>query len=147
MRGRKNKDLFANRKAQGWWSVRTRFQNVHRWVVEGKECSPDEIISISSEIPVDVRSKLCSELSQPTYELNGAGKIVVDKAPDGTRSPNLADALVIRYARVTYDVMVGPEALLRSRLPAAATVMLPVGPRAGSGLFVSPAVLARSRGA
>jgi hypothetical protein len=42
--------------------------------------------------------KLVSELSHPTFHINPVGKIVVDKAPDGVRSPNLADALVIRMA-------------------------------------------------
>lgn len=38
------------------------------------------------------------ELSQPTYHQNVAGKIVVDKAPDGAMSPNLADAVMMRFA-------------------------------------------------
>jgi hypothetical protein len=38
------------------------------------------------------------ELSQPTFSINTAGKVLIDKAPDGTRSPNHADAVVIRYA-------------------------------------------------
>ena len=37
------------------------------------------------------------ELSQPTYTVNGVGKIVIDKAPEGTKSPNLADAVMIAY--------------------------------------------------
>ncbi|EBZ0800660.1 TerL protein, partial [Salmonella enterica subsp. enterica serovar Abony] len=41
---------------------------------------------------------LIIELSQPTYSINGVGKIVVDKQPDGTRSPNLADSAMISYA-------------------------------------------------
>ena len=38
------------------------------------------------------------ELSQPTYSQNSNGKIVVDKMPDGCRSPNLADSVMIVYA-------------------------------------------------
>jgi phage terminase large subunit len=37
------------------------------------------------------------ELSQPTYTVNTVGKIVVDKAPEGTMSPNLADAVMICF--------------------------------------------------
>ncbi len=44
---RLNKDFFANAKAQGWWSLRTRFQKTYRAVTEGMEFDPDEIISIS----------------------------------------------------------------------------------------------------
>jgi hypothetical protein len=92
---RKNKDLFLNRKAQGWWSLRLRFQQTYRAVVEGMSVDPDSIISISSKLPN--LQKLIMELSQPTYSINGVGKIVIDKAPEGTRSPNLADAVMIRF--------------------------------------------------
>ena len=37
------------------------------------------------------------KLTQPTYSINTGGKILIDKAPDGTRSPNLADAVMIAY--------------------------------------------------
>lgn len=89
-------DFVANRKAQGWWYLRMRFQKTYRWVIEGIACDPDEIISLSSTLRE--LSKLCMELSQPTYAINGAGKIVVDKAPEGQRSPNKADSTMILYA-------------------------------------------------
>lgn len=92
---RKNKDFFANAKAQGWWALRTRFQKTYRAVVEKMEFDPDDIISIDSALPE--LSKLTMELSQPTYTINGVGKIVVDKAPEGSRSPNLADGVMISY--------------------------------------------------
>jgi hypothetical protein len=44
------------------------------------------------------KDKLIMELSQPTFSINGVGKIVVDKQPDGTKSPNLGDATMIAYA-------------------------------------------------
>jgi hypothetical protein len=47
----------------------------------------------------DIRS-LIIELSQPTYSQNAVGKIVVDKMPDGTRSPNKADAVMIAFAPI-----------------------------------------------
>lgn len=94
--GRTNEDFFANRKAQSWWHVRTLFQNTYRAVVEGMDYNPDEIISIPKSIPL--RDKLESELSQPTYSINTAGKLIVDKAPDGMASPNNADSVVIAYA-------------------------------------------------
>lgn len=92
---RKNKDFFANAKAQAWWSLRIRFQNTYRAVVEKMKFDPDEIISLSGQLPELLH--LTSELSQPTYQINGVGKVVVDKAPDGTRSPNLADSLMICF--------------------------------------------------
>ena len=95
-RGRTNKDYFANRKAQGWWRLRTLFENTWRWVVKGKECSRDEIISISPACPDHL--KLVAELSQPTYGVNGVGKIVINKKPNGMKSPNRGDAVMISYA-------------------------------------------------
>jgi phage terminase large subunit len=95
---RTNKDFFANRKAQAWWSLRVRFQATYRAVIEGKDYDKDSIISLSPHMPE--LSKLVVELSQPTYTENKAGKIVVDKAPEGTKSPNLADSVMIRFAPV-----------------------------------------------
>ncbi|EOX8377257.1 TerL protein [Salmonella enterica] len=93
---RLNKDFFANAKAQSWWYLRKLFRNTYRAVVEGMAYNPDEIISISSTM--ESKDKLIIELSQPTYSINGVGKIVVDKQPDGTKSPNLADSVMISYA-------------------------------------------------
>jgi len=95
-KGRLNKDYFLNRKAQGWWALRRRFQKTHRWIVDGVKCSPDEIVSISSKCPN--HRKLVAELSQPTFAPNGVGKMVINKKPPKTKSPNLADACMIRFA-------------------------------------------------
>lgn len=94
---RTNKDFFANAKAQAWWSLRVRFQRTYRAVTGiDKDYDPDELISIADDFPEF--SALLSELSQATYGTNGAGKVLVKKTPDGTRSPNRADAVVIAYA-------------------------------------------------
>lgn len=92
---RTNEDMFANRKAQAWWALRFRFEQTFR-ALAGHEYNPDDVISISSAIPK--LPQLISELSQPVYLLNNAGKIVVDKQPDGVPSPNRADATMMCYA-------------------------------------------------
>jgi len=92
---RKNQDFFANYKAQSWWYLRILFQNTFR-AIQGMDYDPDQIISIPSDL--ENRDKLVIELSQPTYTKNGTGKILIDKAPEGTRSPNLADAVMIAFA-------------------------------------------------
>lgn len=94
---RTNGDMFANRKAQAWWGLRERFRLTYLWVVEGKFCDPDSIISIAPDCPN--RNKLLGELVQPTYGLNNAGKISINKTPDGTRSPNLADSVMMRFSK------------------------------------------------
>lgn len=94
---RTNKDYFANAKAQAWWSLRMRFLRTYRAVVMGHPVAdPDELISISGRLPQ--LAKLTLELSQPTFSENGAGKILINKQPDGAKSPNLADSVMIAYA-------------------------------------------------
>jgi len=127
VKGRKNEDYFENRKAQDWWVLRRAFQRTYRWVEAlkasvktgqpidpAKVCSPDEIISISSKMPNYLQ--LVAELSQPTYKINGAGKIVVDKSPDGMRSPNLADGVMMRRARGEAGLHISDELLKRSAM-------------------------------
>ena len=92
---RQNQDFFANRKAQSWWALRLRFQATYRAVVEKMPYNPDDIISINPNL--DELVALTMELSQPTYHINNVGKVVVDKQPEGTRSPNLADSVMIAY--------------------------------------------------
>lgn len=112
-KGRKNKDYFANRKAQGWFSLRRRVMKTHRWVTRGIACNPDEIISIDPKLKN--LWKLVAELSQPTYETNSVGKIVIDKKPDGMPSPNMADGVMIRFAPGEHRVIVTPDLMKRIR--------------------------------
>jgi len=110
IKGLKNEEAFANRKSQRWWALRGRIERTYRWVVEGKPCDPDEILSISSSLKH--YRDLVVELSQPTYSLNGVGKIKIDKAPDGSKSPNLADSVMIRYGCAPHTPMVVSQAAL-----------------------------------
>jgi phage terminase large subunit len=103
--GRLNKDYFGNYKAQSWWSLRGRFQETFRAVegvalkASGKgelyKYDPEKIISIDGDLPE--LSTLKIELAQPTYSFPN-GKIIIDKAPDNTKSPNLADTVMMLYA-------------------------------------------------
>jgi hypothetical protein len=93
--GRTNEDFFLNRKAQAWWNLRFMFQETWR-ARQGLPHDPNKCISIKSGFRE--QSRLLMELSQPTYMLTTAGKIQIEKAPDGATSPNLADAVCIAYA-------------------------------------------------
>jgi len=108
VKGRKNKDYFQNRKAQAWWKLRTRFEHTHK-AVNGEHYDPDELISIPSELPL--RERLLGELSQPTYQTNGVGKIVINKTPEGTKSPNLADAVMIEFSGTSGKPIAVPASL------------------------------------
>jgi len=90
-----NKDLFASLKSQGWWQLRLRFERTFKVVTHNADYPIDKLINIRSDI--ENFHQLQQELSQPTYSKNGQGKIVIDKKPDGTKSPNLADAVMQSY--------------------------------------------------
>lgn len=100
----KNEDFFANAKSQGWWCLRSMFYETYKAVVEKKPYDVEKIISLSSQIS-ELR-ELKTELSQVTYKHNPAGQVLISKAPDGTRSPNRADAVMICYAPFARGVQV-----------------------------------------
>jgi phage terminase large subunit len=94
---RKNKDYFQNYKAQSYTALRWRFLQTFRAVVKGDTgVNMDDIISISSTIPK--LPSILPELSQPVYKESQTGKLMVDKTPDGMKSPNYADAVNMVFA-------------------------------------------------
>lgn len=96
-----NRDQFANFKAQAWWNVGRRFYKTWRAVQavsEGHPCPYDlgELISLdSASIPEEVLNRLLKELAQAAMTQDSRLRSLVDKAPQGATSPNLADALVM----------------------------------------------------
>ncbi|ENR5770040.1 TerL protein [Salmonella enterica] len=105
---RLNRDFFANAKAQGWWHLRKLFRNTYR-ARKGMDYDPDQIISINGSMKN--RDRLVTELSQPTWSKNTVGKILIDKQPDGTKSPNLADAVMIAYAPMEMPIVISDDFL------------------------------------
>jgi len=115
MAGKKNKDMFANIKAQAWWHVRDRFYKTWRSVEARRadpnctlEYKPDELISLSSSIPK--LEYLKAELSRPWVDYDGNGKVKVESKKDmkkrGIPSPNMADSLIMAYAPLIRKPMV-----------------------------------------
>lgn len=94
-----NKDFFDNLKAQAWWSIRTRFYKTFKAVTEGVRYNPDELISIDSRITL--LEQLKKELIQPTVGHSSRLKLLIEKKPDGMRSPNLADSGVMAFFPAT----------------------------------------------
>lgn len=91
-----NRDFYHNFKAQAWWAVRNRFYKTWKAKTQGDLYEGHEMISLSSEIPV--LHQLMKELAQPTSVRSTSSlKMLVDKKPSGTRSPNLADSLVMCF--------------------------------------------------
>lgn len=112
----RNKDFFMNLKAQAWWHLRLLVFNTYQAVTEGKngkEHDPDELFSIDSRLPL--LQKVKKELCQATASNGARLKLVVDKAPEGTKSPNIADAIVMAYWPIPFnptdfvDLGLGPK--------------------------------------
>ncbi len=112
---RTNGDYYMNLKAQSWGLLKARFKETWRARNEpGYKYDPTMIISLSSEIPKRTLTKLISELSQPTWGPNMIGKMVVNKKPDGSKSPNLADAVMMVLGAARRRMVINPEAVRRA---------------------------------
>lgn len=94
--GRTNAERFANFKAQSWIHLSRRIQRTFLAVTQGLKIDPDEIFSINPALPE--LDELLAELTQIRYSRNGAGKIVIEKTPDGFTSPDRADAVMMSFA-------------------------------------------------
>lgn len=92
-----NKDMFANFKAQAWWALRARFYKTWRAVTMGDQYPADELISLDSEGLGEMLLPLTDELAQPTHVQSTGLRTMIDKKPDGTRSPNMADSVVSAF--------------------------------------------------
>lgn len=116
---RTNEDYYENFKAQSWGGLAFRFRETWRARnQEGYQYDPNDIISISSEIPAKIRTKLMVELSQPTWGPNKVGKMVVNKKPDlpdgrKAKSPNLADVVMMLFGAARRRMIISDEAMRR----------------------------------
>ncbi len=90
-----NKDHYANLKAQGWWELRNRFYRTYMAITEDAKYPVDTLISLPCELPL--LRQIEKELCQATSGTGSSMKIVVNKMPEGTKSPNIADAIVMAY--------------------------------------------------
>jgi phage terminase large subunit len=90
-----NRDFYTNLKAQAWWELRCRFERTFKAVTEGVQYNFDELISLPSYLPN--LGTIRKELSQPTVSKGMRLKLMVDKTPEGTKSPNMGDAIVMLY--------------------------------------------------
>jgi phage terminase large subunit len=95
----KNKDMFANLKAQYWWKIADRFRNTHNAIVNGKQYEEEELISIESSF--QNLEKLKEELSNVKKDIDTMGRVKVESKKDllarGVKSPNLADAFIMAF--------------------------------------------------
>lgn len=99
---KKNRDMFANIKAQAWWMVRDRFYKTWRAVHHGDSYPEDQLISLSGSL--HELEYLTAELSRPQVDYDQNGRVKAESKKDmkkrGIPSPNRADALVMAFAPV-----------------------------------------------
>ncbi len=115
----KNKDFFANIKAQMWWQVADRFRLTHQVVEAIKNGTKpptfkaDELISISSDLKHLEQLKM--ELSIPLRDFDNNGRVKVESKKDLKKrevpSPNLADAFIMAYAPIRRGLNIDPGIL------------------------------------
>ncbi len=100
--GVKNKDYFANLKAQTWGLVADRLRATHNAVRSGKPIAADQLIAIASEC--GNLERLFAELTEPRTDYDAVGRFRVESkkamAARGVDSPDLADAFVMAYSPV-----------------------------------------------
>ena len=92
-----NDDFYANLKAQGWWELGKRAWRTWRAVTQGVRYEPEELMSISPDLPAPILRKIREELSQPVAKKNTKLKMIIDKKPENTKSPNIGDTIMMVY--------------------------------------------------
>ena len=110
---KKNRDMFANIKAQAWWMVRDRFYKTWRAVHHGDSYPEDQLVSLSSSL--HELEYLTAELSRPQVDYDQNGRVKAESKKDmkkrGIPSPNRADALVMAFAPVQGGLNINPKIL------------------------------------
>lgn len=95
-----NKDVFRNRRSQGYILLADRFEAVFRAVEYGEYLNPDDLISISSQC--EHIDKLKGELTK-IRKSRAAGRSLIqietkkEMRKRKVKSPNLADALMMSF--------------------------------------------------
>lgn len=99
-KSKKNKDVFANKRAQYYWMLRDKVYNTYRAVVHGEYCNPDDLISFSSSITN--MQKLRAEVCRLPRKPNTNNKIQMLSKQEMKKleidSPNLADSVMMSLA-------------------------------------------------
>ena len=110
---KRNRDMFANIKAQAWWMVRDRFYKTWRAVHHGDNYPEDQLISLSGSL--HELDYLTAELSRPQVDYDQNGRVKAESKKDmkkrGIPSPNRADALVMAFAPVQGGLNINPKIL------------------------------------
>lgn len=106
---KRNKDMFVNKRAQYYWTLRTRMFRTYQAVENGERlASPDDLISFSSDI-AELQA-LRAEICRVPRKYNTSGRIQLMTKQEmlklGIDSPNMADAVMMLMRRVEVKVTI-----------------------------------------
>lgn len=114
----KNKDMFANAKAQAWWEIADRLKNTYNAVKNGATFDQSDMLFLSSDIPN--LQQLIDELCTPRKDYDALGRVKVESKKDLSKpnrvggafpSPNLADAFIMACANISRPMQIDSAAL------------------------------------
>ena len=115
----KNKDHFANLKAQAWWLVADRFRNTYNAIHKGEVFKPDELIFLDPAMPH--LDRLIDELTMPLQDFDANGRVKIESKQDLAKrnlaSPNLADAFIMAFAPFQPPMVISDKVLDDLRWP------------------------------
>jgi phage terminase large subunit len=117
----KNKDHFANLKAQAWWLVADRFRNTYNAIHKGETFKPDELIFLDPAMPH--LDRIIDELTMPLRDWDAANRVKVESKQDLAKrhiaSPNLADAFIMAFAPFKPPMVISEKVIedLRWQIP------------------------------
>lgn len=92
-----NWELFENAKSQAYWKIREEFRCTFRYV---NNQQTDETKLLFLKNTGLLFTKFTNEICQPQFNLSASGKIVINKKPQGRKSPNLLEAFLIARAEI-----------------------------------------------
>lgn len=115
-----NKDFFKNLKAQGWFELARRCERTYRAIRQLDDPSsepdftfdPDDLISIDSKLGSALIQQIRDEMSQPVWGDDTKLKRIVDKTPEGTKSPNIGDMIMMLYWPAAIPMFAIPDTIL-----------------------------------
>jgi phage terminase large subunit len=117
----RNRDHFANLKAQAWWLVADRFRNTYNAIHKGETFKLDELIFLDPAMPY--LDRLIDELTMPLRDVDASGRVKVESKQDLAKrniaSPKLADAFIMAFAPFRPPMRINDKVLddLRRQTP------------------------------
>ena len=91
---RTNKEMFENAKSQAYWRVRNQLENTYRFM-NNESCNENDILCLCKPDDNQHYNKFLNQLSQAQFKTSTSGKIVIDKKPNNSASPDLCEAFII----------------------------------------------------